>query len=317
MKVFLTGAAGFIGKAVVAELAKRNHEVVGLVRSEEKGKAIEKLGGRYVIGDLLKEGPWTDEVKSSYRIISLTWPVKFHDRANLDTMVECNLKHARAVTNLIKAAKHGEARSILATYDTLCLGDKSDKWIEEPGKLAPVGFGRVIANAYDEIMRASVDAGIPLVNVFPGRAYGNGGWFAYMVERIQKGTWKLAGKGDNYMPLIHVEDLAWAFAEATERLTHDASFAIADGMSNTQAEFTNYVADLLGAARPQPMDFHEFAEIEGIMLAESLATSARVSNVKAEKLLDFNPVYADFHEGVFAALKALGYDVMHAKEKAA
>lgn len=44
MKVFVTGATGFVGKSVVKALRQREHEVVGLVRDASKGKALEQLG---------------------------------------------------------------------------------------------------------------------------------------------------------------------------------------------------------------------------------------------------------------------------------
>lgn len=318
MKVFVSGAAGFLGKAVVAELVRRGHEVVGLARTEEKGKVIQNLGGRYVIGDLTKDGPWKDEVQSSYRVVSLSWPIKTTEKFNLDRMVELNLQHAKGVSNLIKAAKHGEARSIFVTYDTLCFGDKADKWVAGTEAIQPAGFCRPIGNAYDEITRAGEDSGIPLVNVFPGRVYGPEGWFTYLLGRIHEGTWNLAGNGDNFLSLIHIGDLAWAYGEAVERLTHDESFALVDGNPCTQAEFTYFIADMLGVQHPEPITIHEFAQKEGIMLTESLATSARVSGELAAKLLDFEPAFRDYHSGILAVLKSIGImPKVTLKEKAA
>lgn len=318
MKVFVSGAAGFLGKAVVAELAKRGHEVVGLVRTEEKGKLIQSIGGRYVVGDLMVKGPWMDEVQSSYRVVGLSFPVKFNEKLGMDAFIGRNVQHAKAVSNLIKAAKHGEARSIIITYDTLCLGDKPEKWVEEPGEFIPTGYCRPIGNTYDEIKRAGDDAGIPLVNIFPGRVYGPNGWFPHIVERIQKGAWNIAGEGDNHISVIHIDDLAWAYGEAVERLTRDESFALADGKPCTQADFVNYIADVLGVTRPKKTDYHTFAEAEGIMLAESLASSVMVSAAKATKLLDFVPKHADYKSGILAVLKTMGVmPKAEMKEKAA
>ena len=305
MKIFVSGAAGFIGKAVVAELARRGHEAVGLVRTEEEGKMVQKLGGRYVLGDLMEKGPWMDEVQSSYRVISLSWPVSHGEKVHIDDMAEYNVQHAKAVTNLIMAARHGEARSILLTYDTLCFGDRPGRWVGEPEAITPTGFCRPIGNSYEEIMRAGETAGIPLVNIFPARVYGPEGWFAQMVRRIGQATWRLAGNGDNSMSVVHLDDLAWAYGEAAERLTHGESIAIADGNPCTQAELANFVADALHMPYPEPVDYHEFAKDEGIMLAESLASSVMVSGDKAYKLLDFKPMFPNYREGVQDVLKKM------------
>jgi nucleoside-diphosphate-sugar epimerase len=52
MRVFVTGAAGFIGSAVVKELINARHEVVGLVRSKESATALTAIGARAHLGSV-------------------------------------------------------------------------------------------------------------------------------------------------------------------------------------------------------------------------------------------------------------------------
>jgi nucleoside-diphosphate-sugar epimerase len=52
MKIFVTGASGFIGSAIVRELIDAGHHVTGLARSENSAKKIEMAGGKAVEGNL-------------------------------------------------------------------------------------------------------------------------------------------------------------------------------------------------------------------------------------------------------------------------
>src|SRR3984957_6557952 len=52
MRVFVTGAAGFIGTATTMELIANGHEVLGLARSDDNAKALEKLGAAVHRGSL-------------------------------------------------------------------------------------------------------------------------------------------------------------------------------------------------------------------------------------------------------------------------
>ena len=61
MRVFLTGASGWIGSVIVRDLVEAGHSVVGLVRLKEKGDALSAIGATPLIGtlgdlDVLRQG---------------------------------------------------------------------------------------------------------------------------------------------------------------------------------------------------------------------------------------------------------------------
>ncbi|MGH3248035.1 MAG: NAD-dependent epimerase/dehydratase family protein, partial [Trebonia sp.] len=56
MRIFVTGASGWIGSAVVPELISAGHQVLGLARSDASAKAVASLGADVLRGDLTDTG---------------------------------------------------------------------------------------------------------------------------------------------------------------------------------------------------------------------------------------------------------------------
>src|SRR5215212_1219948 len=52
MRVFITGGAGYVGSAVTARLSAAGHEVLGLVRTDERAERLKRLGAEPVFGDI-------------------------------------------------------------------------------------------------------------------------------------------------------------------------------------------------------------------------------------------------------------------------
>ena len=70
MKVFLTGATGFIGSAIMRNLISAGHQVTGLVQNKENKEKVKAAGGTPIVGDLLVPGPWKEAVQDHDVVIS-------------------------------------------------------------------------------------------------------------------------------------------------------------------------------------------------------------------------------------------------------
>lgn len=80
MRVLVAGATGAIGKSLVPELLESGHEIVALVRNPEKAGALEAMGARVAIADVLNRQELTAAVSKAepevvmHQLTSLTGP---------------------------------------------------------------------------------------------------------------------------------------------------------------------------------------------------------------------------------------------------
>jgi nucleoside-diphosphate-sugar epimerase len=73
MKIFVTGAAGYLGHAVVRHLDEAGHDVTALVRQRRAGDALLAScpSADIVVGDLRSDGPWTEAAQSCAAVVHL------------------------------------------------------------------------------------------------------------------------------------------------------------------------------------------------------------------------------------------------------
>ncbi|PYQ82199.1 MAG: hypothetical protein DMG01_01610, partial [Acidobacteria bacterium] len=64
MRIFLTGATGYIGGGVLDALVRAGHDVTALVRTNEKAKGVAKRGARPAIGNLAEPDSFADAVEA-------------------------------------------------------------------------------------------------------------------------------------------------------------------------------------------------------------------------------------------------------------
>lgn len=237
MRVFVTGATGFIGSAVVRELLDRGHEVVGLARSAAAAESLVAAGAvahRGSIEDLdsLRAGAagaggavhtaffhrFTHAgLRTRLRVVLGGSPRATGSRF-LAAMLAADRAAIEAIgTSLIGTSPAGADRPLVAAFGTLALapgrlGTEDDD--VDPGSAGgPRGAAeRTMSDLADHGVRTSVVRLPPVVH-----GDGDRGFLPQMIAAARKhGVASHAGDGSNRWPSVHRLDAAELFVRALE-----------------------------------------------------------------------------------------------------
>jgi nucleoside-diphosphate-sugar epimerase len=115
MKIFVTGATGFVGSAVVAELIGAGHQVVGLARNDQAKKALQSSGAQVPHGDLQDLDSLVEGAKSADAVIHTGF---IHDFSRFREVCEVDRKAIEALGNALA----GTDRPLIVTSGTLVVG---------------------------------------------------------------------------------------------------------------------------------------------------------------------------------------------------
>ncbi|MBI4552465.1 MAG: NAD-dependent epimerase/dehydratase family protein [Candidatus Latescibacteria bacterium] len=285
MNVFITGATGYIGSAVVTALVRAGHEVSGLVRSEAKARLVEQQGAKAVVGDIKQPETYRDIAGRHDAVIHTAFDMSGEtvaaDRATVET--------------LIKAAQTaGGRKTIIFTSGVWVLGSTGGRTMDETAAVNPIP-PVVWRPEHERLMLSAATADLATVVIRPGVVYGGSrGILAGYFKAASEGQpIRIVGDGTNHWAMVHVDDLADLYRRAVERRLTGV-FHGTDGSALTVREIVETIARSAGrssAVETWPVDSAR-QTLGGF--ADGLAIDQVVLSAASERELGWLPRFRSF-----------------------
>ncbi len=210
MRVFVTGASGWIGSAVVPHLIGAGHQVIGLARSDSSAAAIAAMGAEVVRGDLDDLDALSVAAARSDGVIHLAF---IHDFTQFEASVQAD---ARAIETMGAALEDTGKPLVIASGTPALPGREATERDEFPSDGPLAGRG---ANAQAALGMAA--RGVrPSVVRLPRSVHGDGdrGFIPRLIGVARdKGVSGYVGDGSSRWPAVHLLDAAHLFRLAVEQ----------------------------------------------------------------------------------------------------
>jgi nucleoside-diphosphate-sugar epimerase len=277
MKVALTGATGFIGSHVLAEMQQHGHEVTALVRADAQAEAVAAHGATPTVVDLYDRPAVVSALSDTEGAIHTASPGD-ESSADLDA----------AVVDAAIEAFDGTGKPYLHISGQWVYGDNTHITEESPyDSPAMVAFRQPIEK---RLLDATGLRGVVIVS---GVAYGDGGGgvpgLLLGSPRDDAGNLIMLGTGQQHWSTVHAADLADFFRRVLEDDSARGHHVVGDGLNPTVAELTEAAAVAAGAPGAVPGSDEEARARLGDYLAEVLLLDQGTDPARAKADLDWSP----------------------------
>lgn len=240
MKIFLTGASGFIGGSIASDLLQTGHEVRGLVRREESAQRLRAMGIAPVLGTL-------DDAALLVR-----------EAAQADGVINAaDSDHGGAVEALLEGLR-GSGKPFLHTSGSSVIGDDvrgdalSERIFDEDTPLL-VEPKKQARHAIDQAILAAAADGVRSVVLCNSMIYGTGAGLhpdsvqipPLVIQARKSGVVRIVGKGVNRWSNVHIADVVQLYRLALVGAPAGAFYFVENGEASF-AEIGGAIAKRLG-----------------------------------------------------------------------
>jgi nucleoside-diphosphate-sugar epimerase len=274
MKVFVTGASGYIGQTTVAELVRRGHSVEALARSEAAACAVVSAGAVAVRGGLADLDVLNQAAARAEAVIHLAQA----------SSAEEDLAAATALQDGVGAGTYVHTGGSWVYGDTDGVRDETAPWNPPP----VVAWRKPVEDA------VLARGGRPVI-VQPGLLYGGDNRLIdhFLVQPGKRaGAVACIGAGDNHWALVHVEDIATLYVAALAAKAGSVYLGVG-GVHPTALDVAEAVARGAGLdGKTVSITLAQAREQMG-PIADAFALDQQLTCAKAQRELDWAPKHLD------------------------
>ena len=283
MKVFITGASGYIGGAVAHRLQRAGYHVSGLARTEESGELLRAKGVEPVIGKLSD------------------LPVLAQAAKHADAVINTADADDRVSAQVLSEALHGSGKPFIHTSGSgivgdLAQGEPSDKVFDETTPLSPLPQMQN-RHTIDNLVLAAADRSVRSVVLRPGLIYGRSSGLrphSFQVPTLidqarRSGVPRYIGRGLNTWSHLHIDDLAELYLLVLEHASPGSLYYAENGEADMATAVGSITRMLKLTAQPEGWPIERAVQEWGPRAHVALGSNSRVRADKARRELHWQP----------------------------
>ena len=277
MKIFITGATGFIGTQVVQRLSQTDHELVCLVRkNNEASERLKSLGAKLIIGDITDKASILPGMKGCDWVINIAALYSYWEPDN-SLYKKINVEGTR---NVLECVLEANISKVVHVSTVVTYGKPNDIPYSEDSEVGPVRFSRYSQTKFegDQILWDLYrNKSLPVVVVYPCAVLGAGDPKAtgkYVSDLIHKRLPATVFKNAT-LTWVHVNDVAEAIVRAVEKPGNLGEKYLVGNYRLTLAEINKMVNEISGIRIPK-MSMPDFLAVLSAYLFTGLSRLIKV-----------------------------------------